>query len=184
MELTQPREERRIGYRGTEDGGLRLPRTRSPHPQGFAEETVRLARSGDEPISRIACELGVLVKKLAQTVKQAQLDESGCEGLITGKRANSFSGYEGLVDELYLWAEKIRLVLDELNTHTEAAVDETFDPKQAWRILGGLEFHPTPNHRWMAKPGGDRAFRAYAPASLYWPHGDRHAQAVDRAMEA
>ncbi len=91
---------------------------------------MRLARSGDEPISRIACELGVLVKKLAQTVKQAQLDESGCEELITGKRENEFARYEGLVDELYLWAEKIRLVLNNLNTHTEAVLYETLIPSK------------------------------------------------------
>ena len=43
-------------------------------------------------------------------------------------------------------AEVIRIVLDNLNTHTPAALYEVFEPAQARRILRKLEFHYTPCH--------------------------------------
>ena len=55
-----------------------------------------------------------------------------------------------LVDEVYPQAEYIRLVQDNLNTHTPAALYETFPPAEARRILQRLEFHSTPKHgRWL-----------------------------------
>jgi len=52
---------------------------------------------------------------------------------------------EALVQR-YPNAKKIRLVLDNLNTHTEAALYDTFKPKKARKILARLEFHYTPIH--------------------------------------
>jgi transposase len=43
-------------------------------------------------------------------------------------------------------ADCIRLVVDNLNTHNPAALYETFEPKEANRILKKLEFHYTPKH--------------------------------------
>ncbi len=51
-----------------------------------------------------------------------------------------------LVDEAYPEAEKIRVVLDNLNTHRPASLYETFLPKEARRIRKRLEFHHTPKH--------------------------------------
>jgi hypothetical protein len=51
-----------------------------------------------------------------------------------------------LVDVHYPKAEKIVLVLDNLNTHTPAALYEAFDPAQARRLLERLEIHYTPKH--------------------------------------
>ena len=51
-----------------------------------------------------------------------------------------------LVDEVYPHAEYIRLVQDNLNTHTPASLYETFPPAEARRILQRLEFHSTPKH--------------------------------------
>src|SRR5262249_47940646 len=51
-----------------------------------------------------------------------------------------------LVDEAYPQAEYIRLVQDNLNTHTPAAFYETFPPAEARRILQRIEFHYTPKH--------------------------------------
>jgi transposase len=53
---------------------------------------------------------------------------------------------KALVDEYYPQAKKIRLVLDNLNTHTPAALYETFEAALAWRILSKLELHYTPKH--------------------------------------
>lgn len=51
-----------------------------------------------------------------------------------------------LVDEVYPQAEYIRLVQDNLNTHTPASLYETFAPAEARRLLQRVEFHYTPKH--------------------------------------
>lgn len=51
-----------------------------------------------------------------------------------------------LVDGYYPEAEVIRIVVDNLNTHTPASLYETFAPAEAQRILQRLEFHYTPKH--------------------------------------
>ena len=51
-----------------------------------------------------------------------------------------------LVDVHYPTAVRIRVVLDNLSTHSAAALYETFPPKEARRILSRLEFHYTPKH--------------------------------------
>jgi transposase len=51
-----------------------------------------------------------------------------------------------LVDEHFPQAETIIVVLDNLNTHTLAALYETFDPAEARRIARKLDFHFTPKH--------------------------------------
>lgn len=51
-----------------------------------------------------------------------------------------------LVDEAYPEAERVRVVLDNLNTHRAASLYETFAPEEARRILRKLEFHYTPKH--------------------------------------
>jgi len=51
-----------------------------------------------------------------------------------------------LVDELFPRADKIVLVLDNLNTHTPAVLYEVFEPAEAKRIRDRLEFHYTPKH--------------------------------------
>jgi len=51
-----------------------------------------------------------------------------------------------LVDVDFPEAERIRLVVDNLSTHTAAALYATFPPGEARRILKRLEFHYTPKH--------------------------------------
>lgn len=51
-----------------------------------------------------------------------------------------------LVDGYYPEAEVVRVVMDNLNTHTPAALYETFPPCEAHRLLQRLEFHYTPKH--------------------------------------
>lgn len=58
-----------------------------------------------------------------------------------------FAGWlKELVDVHYPQAETIRLVVDNLNTHTPAALYETFPPAEAHRLARKLEFHYTPKH--------------------------------------
>jgi len=49
-------------------------------------------------------------------------------------------------DVLYPQAEKIVVVLDNLNTHTPSAFYETFAPEEARRLVERFEFHFTPKH--------------------------------------
>jgi hypothetical protein len=51
-----------------------------------------------------------------------------------------------LVDVHYPDAEKIILVLDNLNTHDFSALYETFEPEEAWCIREKIEIHYTPKH--------------------------------------
>jgi hypothetical protein len=51
-----------------------------------------------------------------------------------------------LVDVHYPDAELIRVVLDNLSTHTTGALYETFPAREAHRVLQRLEFHYTPKH--------------------------------------
>ena len=51
-----------------------------------------------------------------------------------------------LVDFHYPDAELICVILDQLNTHTYAALYEAFEPEEARRIARKLEFHYTPKH--------------------------------------
>jgi hypothetical protein len=51
-----------------------------------------------------------------------------------------------LVEELHSGAEKVVLVMDNLNTHKLASLYEAFPPEQARRIAEKLEIHYTPKH--------------------------------------
>lgn len=51
-----------------------------------------------------------------------------------------------LVDDLFPDADVLRLVVDNLNTHTPAALYEAFPAADARRIARKLEFHYTPKH--------------------------------------
>jgi hypothetical protein len=51
-----------------------------------------------------------------------------------------------LVMDHFPKARKIRVVLDNLNTHTPASFYETFDPERARHLVRKLEFHYTPKH--------------------------------------
>ena len=51
-----------------------------------------------------------------------------------------------LVDVHYPEAEKIVLVMDNLNTHTPASLYEAFPPAEAKRLADKLEIHHTPKH--------------------------------------
>ncbi|KAF7961926.1 transposase [Cupriavidus sp. UYMU48A] len=51
-----------------------------------------------------------------------------------------------LVDIHYPQAPRIRIVLDNLSTHTPAALYQSLPPAEARRILQRIEFHYTPKH--------------------------------------
>jgi hypothetical protein len=51
-----------------------------------------------------------------------------------------------LLDELYPDAVKVRLVMDNLNTHEIASLYATFEPAEARRLADRLDIHYTPKH--------------------------------------
>ncbi len=67
---------------------------------------------------------------------------------VTDRRTKQDFAYcmKFLVDVHFPLAEIIRVVIDNLNIHTPAALYETFEAKEARRILKKLEFHYTPKH--------------------------------------
>ncbi len=53
---------------------------------------------------------------------------------------------KNLLDIYYPTAAKLRLVMDNLNTHTLSSLYEAFDPKTARNLAKRLEIHYTPKH--------------------------------------
>jgi hypothetical protein len=51
-----------------------------------------------------------------------------------------------LVDVYFPDAERLRLVMDQLNTHTPGSLYEAFPPPEAKRLADKLELHYTPKH--------------------------------------
>jgi DDE superfamily endonuclease len=63
---------------------------------------------------------------------------------------------KGLLDERYAQAERVVLVMDNLNTHSGASLYETFAPAEALRLLRRLEIHYTPKHgSWLNMAEGE-----------------------------
>jgi hypothetical protein len=55
-----------------------------------------------------------------------------------------------LVTEQYPQAEKVVLVMDNLNTHTVSSLYEAFPAEEAFELAQRLEIHYTPKHgRWL-----------------------------------
>jgi DDE superfamily endonuclease len=67
---------------------------------------------------------------------------------VTDRRANvDFARFvRRLVDEHFPDAERVVLVLDNLSTHTPAALYQAFEPAEARRLCERLEWHYTPKH--------------------------------------
>jgi hypothetical protein len=53
---------------------------------------------------------------------------------------------KGMLDERYPDAIKVRLVMDNFNTHDVASLYKTFAPEEALRLAKRLDIHDTPKH--------------------------------------
>lgn len=53
---------------------------------------------------------------------------------------------KGMLEERYPNATKVRLVMDNLNTHSPASLYEAFPPAEARRLAERLDIHYTPKH--------------------------------------
>lgn len=66
---------------------------------------------------------------------------------VTERRTKlDFAAQMQLLVDHYPEADRIRVVLDNLNTHKPASLYEAFPPAEALRLLKRLEFHYTPKH--------------------------------------
>jgi hypothetical protein len=61
-------------------------------------------------------------------------------------RADFAAVIKTLVDDLYPQAERLVLVLDQLNTHGVASLYAAYSPAEARRLAQKLEIHHTPKH--------------------------------------
>ena len=70
------------------------------------------------------------------------------EVVVTDRRtAVDFAGFlKHLADDIYAEAERITLVLDNLNTHSPASLYQAFDPAEAHRLAARFEWVYTPKH--------------------------------------
>ncbi len=67
---------------------------------------------------------------------------------ITERRTRVDWAYfiEEMLEERYTDAEKVVLVMDNLNTHSTASLYKAFPPEKAMRLANRLEIHYTPKH--------------------------------------
>ena len=67
---------------------------------------------------------------------------------VTGRRTVVDWAHQvrDLVDVHYPSAKRIRLVMDNPNTHRRASLYEAFEPAEARRLAQRLEIHYTPKH--------------------------------------
>ena len=138
------------------------------------EDVLDVYRRSYDPLHPVVC-LDETSKQLLASVREGQPMKSGrveredyeyerhgvsnlflwCEPL-TGRRHVAVTDrrtkvdwaqvVRDLVDTYYPEAEKIILVMDNLNIHTPAALYEAFPPETAKRIADRIEIHHTPKH--------------------------------------
>ena len=68
--------------------------------------------------------------------------------MVTDRRTKKdFAMYiKHLVDNVFPNAKKLRIIMDNLNTHTYTAILETFEFHEAVRLISKIEIIPTPKH--------------------------------------
>jgi len=114
----------------------RPPRPARPgHP---AREDSEYARGGATNLF-LACAPHLGWRQIAVTARRTGIDFA--------------HALRALVDEQFPDAERITLVLDNLNTHRPAALYQAFPPAEARRILERIDWHFTPTHgSWLTSP--------------------------------
>ena len=70
-----------------------------------------------------------------------------------------------MLEERYADAEKVVLVMDNLNTHNTASLYAAFTPKEARRLANRLEIHYTPKHGSWLNIASHSRFKTRPPES-------------------
>ena len=85
-----------------------------------------------------------------------------------------------LCDQLYPDAQKIVLVLDNLNTHTIASLYEAFEPVMARRLVEKLDIHYTPKHgSWLNMAEIELSVLSRQCTNDYFENADQLAQRIE-----
>ena len=85
-----------------------------------------------------------------------------------------------LCDQLYPDAEKVVLVMDNLNTHTIASLYEAFDPAMARRMAEKLEIHYTPKHgSWLNMAEIELSVLSRQCMNDYFENADQLAEQIE-----
>ena len=92
----------------------------------------------DEYVRNGVAEIFMAVEPLAG-VRHVEITE-------TRKRRDWAVFMKNMLDGCYPEAEKVVLVMDNLNTHGIASLYETFPPDEALRLSSRIEIHHTPKH--------------------------------------
>jgi len=77
------------------------------------------------------------------------VEPKGGKRFVQARRHRKRADFARFVRDLlrrYPKARRIHLVLDNLNTHNEKSLTETFDAKQAKQLLRRIKWHHTPKH--------------------------------------
>jgi hypothetical protein len=118
-------DEHRLAFRGE---------TRPPEPSApgkIARQDSEYTRHGGANV--FVCYAPLLHwRQLRVTERRTKVDFAAC--------------IQQLVDACFPAAERIVLVMDNLNTHSPASLYEAFDPQEAKRLADKLEIHYTPTH--------------------------------------
>jgi len=98
----------------------------------------RIARMDDEYVRNGVAEIFMEVEPLSGKRHVA----------ITERRTRKdwATRIKEMLDERYPDAIKVRLVMDNLNTHSIVSLYETFEPEEARRLAERLDIHYTPKH--------------------------------------
>ncbi len=102
-----------------------------PSPGQPAREDAEYARAGKANLF-LACAPHLGWRQITVTAQRTAVDFA--------------HAIRDLVDQAFPAAERIVLVVDNLNTHRPAALYQAFPPAEARRILERLEWHFTPTH--------------------------------------
>jgi hypothetical protein len=103
---------------------------------------------------------------------------------VTPQRTNKDFAEQmrALVDEHYPKAPVIAVVLDNLSTHSPAALYQTFPPAEARRLVTRLEFHYTPKTWELAQHGGTGVRYPHSPVSAPPPSGSEDPARGNRCL--
>ena len=130
----RPHDPRRPVVCADEGGKQLIGDVREPlpvRPKSPAKEDYEYARNGTANLS-VAFEPLAGTRRFEVTERKTKADFARLLARIT--------------DEWYPAAERVTLVVDNLSTHKPAVLYEVFEPAEARRIMGRLEFVYTPKH--------------------------------------
>ena len=97
----------------------------------------------------------------------------GVRSTETRRRTDWAHFVESRRESRYRNAERVVLVMDQLNTHSPVSLSEAFAPEQAQRLADRLEIHYTPKHgSWLNRAEIEVSVRSRdLPRARRRPHG-------------